>query len=66
MSGFIGGGDATARVHHSAWWCCDGMAACANAEEASAEYRLGKGFELTTTFGDAGVGGVYLFWTKKN
>ncbi|MDB4966365.1 MAG: hypothetical protein JWN44_2054 [Myxococcales bacterium] len=38
----------------------------ANAEEASAEYRLGKGFQLSTTFGDAGVGGVYLFWTKKN
>ncbi|HEY1587019.1 MAG TPA: translocation/assembly module TamB domain-containing protein, partial [Polyangia bacterium] len=38
----------------------------ANAEEASAEYRLGKGFELTTTFGDAGVGGVYLFWTARH
>jgi autotransporter translocation and assembly factor TamB len=38
----------------------------ANAEEASAEYQLGKGFQLTTTFGDAGVGGVYLFWTAKH
>ena len=38
----------------------------ANADEASAEYRLGKGFELTTTFGDAGVGGVYLFWTARH
>ena len=37
----------------------------ANAEEASAEYRLGRGWQLTTTFGDAGVGGVYLFWTTK-
>ena len=37
----------------------------ANADEASAEYQLGKGFELATTFGDAGVGGIYLFWTKK-
>lgn len=38
----------------------------ANAEEASAEYRLGKGFQLSTTFGDQGVGGVYLFWTAKH
>jgi len=38
----------------------------ANAEEASAEYQLGKGFEVTTMFGDAGVGGVYLFWTTKH
>ena len=36
-----------------------------NAEEASAEYQLGKGFELSTVFGDAGVGGIYLFWTTK-
>jgi autotransporter translocation and assembly factor TamB len=33
-----------------------------NANEARAEYRLGRGFELDTTFGDEGVGGVYLFW----
>ena len=38
----------------------------ANADEASAEYRLGRGFEVDTTFGDAGVGGVYLFWTAKH
>ena len=37
----------------------------ANAEEASDEYQLGRGFQLTTTFGDAGVGGVYFFWTTK-
>jgi autotransporter translocation and assembly factor TamB len=38
----------------------------ANAEEASAEYQLGGGFQLSTTFGDAGVGGVYIFWTTKH
>lgn len=38
----------------------------ANENEASAEYRLGDGFELDTTFGDAGVGGIYLFWTKRD
>jgi autotransporter translocation and assembly factor TamB len=37
-----------------------------NAEEASADYRLGKGFQLSTSFGDGGVGGVYLFWTAKH
>jgi hypothetical protein len=38
----------------------------ANAEEASADYRLGKGFQLSTSFGDGGVGGVYLLWTAKH
>ena len=37
-----------------------------NSDEASAEVRLGKGFELTTTFGDGGVGGIYLFWTARH
>lgn len=37
-----------------------------NTSESSAEYRLGRGFELDTSFGDAGVGGVYLFWTAKH
>ncbi|HEY2744806.1 MAG TPA: translocation/assembly module TamB domain-containing protein, partial [Polyangia bacterium] len=38
----------------------------ANSGEASAELQLGHGFQLSTTFGDAGVGGVYLFWTAKH
>jgi translocation-and-assembly-module (TAM) inner membrane subunit TamB-like protein len=38
----------------------------ANANEARAEYRLGHGWEVDTIFGDGGVGGIYLFWTKKN
>ncbi|MCU1282720.1 MAG: hypothetical protein JWM53_6266, partial [bacterium] len=38
----------------------------ANAEEASADYRLGKGFQLSTSFGDGGIGGVYLFWIAKH
>ncbi len=38
----------------------------ANADEASAELQLGRGFQLSTVFGDAGVGGVYLFWTAKH
>jgi autotransporter translocation and assembly factor TamB len=37
----------------------------ANSEEARAEYRLGGGWELATTFGDQGVGGVFLMWTAK-
>jgi autotransporter translocation and assembly factor TamB len=36
-----------------------------NAQEASAEYQLGGGFQLSTTFGDAGVGGVYFLWSTK-
>jgi hypothetical protein len=39
--------------------------AAASASEASAQYRLGKGFEVDTTFGEVGVGGVYLLWTTK-
>lgn len=39
----------------------------ANANEARAEYKLGsKGhWQLDTTFGDGGVGGIYIFWSTK-
>ncbi len=39
----------------------------ANANEARAEYKLGsKGhWQLDTTFGDGGVGGIYVFWSTK-
>ena len=37
----------------------------ANANEASIKLRFRRNYELNTVFGDAGVAGVYLDWTRQ-
>ena len=41
------------------------IAGATNSNEARAEYRFKRHYEADTTFGDAGIAGIDLFWTLR-
>ncbi len=36
-----------------------------NTDEAQVRYRFAKSYELDTVFGDQGVAGIFLYWTRR-